>query len=95
MIDKWGFKRSQQYLGSDRTGKYYFIRQTTNPNISIWVEPEETDNGKIVYVVSKSTRNPEIQLCKNGDFTTKIITQFSKATDAKEWINKEYAHMFG
>jgi len=83
--DKYGWMKKQIYRGSDRKGHYNFYRHTVNKDITMWITKGETTGE---YLVEKSTHLGDYQ------FENKTITQFKTAVLAKEWVNKEYAHMF-
>ena len=84
--DKYGWFRQQEYRGSSHKGHYNYYRNTKNPDIAFWIKKSETINN--TYVVEKSTH------IGNYQFQNKVITQFHTATEAKNWVNKEYEHLF-
>jgi hypothetical protein len=93
MADKYGWNKMQarsQFKGNtSKVKKYCFYRETINEDIKMWIEPAKETEG---YLVIKTTRDNNKPF--NERFTRKFIAQFNTAIEAKEWTNKEYAHMF-
>lgn len=93
MADKYGWNKmadSSQFKGNNiKVKKYCYLRHTINEDITMWIEPAKTTEG---YLVIKSTRDNNKPFDER--FSQKIVAQFETANEAKEWTNKEYAHMF-
>lgn len=93
MVDKYGWNKMQsssQFKGNiSKVKKYAFYRATVNENITMWIEPSKTID---VYLVIKSTKDESKPFDQR--FERKVVAQFDTAKEAKEWTNKEYAHMF-
>lgn len=83
MVDKYGWNKQKVYNGTHK-GHCNFYRNTTNPDIKIWIKKAENTEG---YLVEKSTH---LGNCK---FENKVITQFKTAVEAKKWVNTEYQHI--
>ncbi len=88
MADKQGWERtagSSGVGGRDYTGgtKYSFYRKF-KANKKIWVEYNYQTK---LYNVIEVTLVDK----KTYQFEEKLIKSFKKATEAKKWVNKEYA----
>lgn len=81
-------KRTMGYNGSSMKGnKYSYCKESTvDSNFTLWVRPGKTTSD---YVVVRSIWNSE-----EKKITDTTVAQFPTAKEAKEWADKEFAHMF-